>query len=88
LDADSLGNDHDFVRYEVSDPPAFVDRELLDVRHEYLRNLLTIEDLGELDAAVDSLHADAVLLVLEEVVEDGEQVAIGDTDWNQLDHVV
>jgi len=49
--------------------------------------LLVWKGLGEVNAAVDTLHSHGVLLVLIEVAKDGEEILL----WyqrNQLNHVV
>lgn len=49
--------------------------------------LLVWKGLGEVNAAVDTLHSYGVLLVLIEVAKDGEEILL----WyqrNQLNHVV
>lgn len=87
LNADPVGKLHEFVRNQVADAPAFVDRKLLDVGYEEGEDLLLVEYLAEVDAALDALHSHGVLLVGVEVGEDVEQILLGHRR-DKLDHAV
>ena len=85
--SDSLANVQDFIGDEVPYSPAFVDGKLLDVGNNILVDFGHREGLGEVNYAVDALHADRVLVVGVKVAEYLQEFCFGGLR-DQLDHVV
>lgn len=87
LDTDAICYFHNLIGNKVSDSPALVNGELLNIWHQVLLNLSFWEGLGEVNATVDALHSNWILLILVELAEDVEEILVWN-QWNKLYHIV
>lgn len=87
LQANSIGDLHDFICDEISYSPTFINGKLFDIRDQTLLDFVVRQSLGKMDATIDTLHSYGVLVILVKVSKNLEKILLRHKR-DQLNHVV